>query len=607
MEQIDGVRQKLLDFVKSEKREYQGNILTELRDVTEAHSISLNIIFFFKSSWQNEGLRLQRRNKFICALMIAMQEMGIEGIEHSNLSWHDFTNLQMTGPNLRFPGMRESFPLYMQHIPFSAEQAGRGGNPDNPGGLGPLPTYQQASEVPAFDNVLDSAIPEDFEDPVSPQDRHAPIAASFASQSQQQSDLDRIRSPSGATTSASVHRGAPVSHLRRRGPSIIDTSGRGRGESNARRVRHESIAQVSRRIDLSLGMEGMAAANQAGDVFEDRDRPRVPMSPVSRSRVGGTSMSTQRKASHASVETAHTIDSTIAGNHGRLPFGPGMLNRAGTDGPRSAVPSRRNRFFSGSIRRSHEIDRPERSMTLQFGDDLRNMESGLAGIQEVPTPGYGALSDRRLGYGAFASGNVDHSRVQGSTGHLDPRTGLVSSTAVRMDSNEADNSTNDPETSADGRRLFKAARLTSQDSMEDPQARGLVTGEQVIADLEARARGRGMTNDTVGTGVDPLTTVPQSLRHAGVHHIDHQHLQPTVTTLSQAETEHVSTPVVEKEEPGERLVTGGRHQEDGAEAGDGQRASSLADVGTHTGASEIGDLSRLRQEVRLRGFGRGSS
>jgi len=83
LEQIDGVRQKLLDFVKSEKREYQPNILTELRDVTEAHSISLNIIFFFKSSWQNEGLRLQRRNKFICALMIAMQEMGIEGMTSS--------------------------------------------------------------------------------------------------------------------------------------------------------------------------------------------------------------------------------------------------------------------------------------------------------------------------------------------------------------------------------------------------------------------------------------------------------------------------------------------------------------------------------------------
>jgi len=247
-------------------------------------------------------------------------------------------------------------------------------------------------------------------------------------------------------------------------------------------------------------------------------------------------------------------------------------------------------------------------MTLQFGDDLRNMESGLAGIQEVPTPGYGALSDRRLGYGAFGSGNVDHNRGHAaSPGHLDPRTGLVSSAAVRMDSNEAENSTDEPETSADGRRLFKAARLTSRDSMDDPHAQGLMAGEQVIADLEARARGRGMTNDTVGTGVDPLTTLPQSLRQAGVHHIDHQHLQPTVTTLSQAETEHVATPIVEKQEPGERLAADGQHVERGADDENGQRSASLADVDAHTGASETGDLARLRQEVRLRGFGSGLS
>ncbi len=37
------------------------------------------MVFFYKSNWQNELLRLQRRNKFICAMMISMQEVGIEG------------------------------------------------------------------------------------------------------------------------------------------------------------------------------------------------------------------------------------------------------------------------------------------------------------------------------------------------------------------------------------------------------------------------------------------------------------------------------------------------------------------------------------------------
>ncbi|KAJ5273646.1 hypothetical protein N7478_008771 [Penicillium angulare] len=79
IDQIDGLRQRLLEFVRSERRDFQSNILTELRAVTENFSLTLNVVFFYKSNWQNEGLRLQRRNKFICMLMIALQEIGIEG------------------------------------------------------------------------------------------------------------------------------------------------------------------------------------------------------------------------------------------------------------------------------------------------------------------------------------------------------------------------------------------------------------------------------------------------------------------------------------------------------------------------------------------------
>ncbi|KMU73570.1 hypothetical protein CISG_10110 [Coccidioides immitis RMSCC 3703] len=79
LQQIDALRQRLLEFVLSEKREYQSKVLTELRQVTENYSITLNVVFFYKSNWQNELLRLQRRNKFICNLMISLQEVGIEG------------------------------------------------------------------------------------------------------------------------------------------------------------------------------------------------------------------------------------------------------------------------------------------------------------------------------------------------------------------------------------------------------------------------------------------------------------------------------------------------------------------------------------------------
>lgn len=607
MDQIDGVRQKLLEFVRNEKREYQPNILTELRDVTEAHSISLNIVFFFKSNWQNEGLRLQRRNKFICALMIAMQEMGIEG------------------PNMRFPGQRESFPVYMQHLPYTAERAGRGGHPDNPHGLGALPTYQEASiyqepasAIPHEPDVPATIYEEHEPSPRSPQQpfpiQPFPVSTAFplhqppSATADNNSNLDRIRSPSGATTSASVgHHPSSATNIRRRGPSILDTSGRARAESHLRRERprNESIAQIGRRMDLSLGIEGHTASNHAGDVFDDRDRDsrsraRIPISRVplnvnvtspSTSRARGDSMSTHRRPSHGSVDTTRTSDRNALRKSILPTFGPGLLNRVGTDGPRGNG-IHRNRFLgSGAVRHSAENERPGNGLSLQFGRELRDMESGLAGIQEVATPGYhlGGGSpednDRRLGYG---SSSLDHGVGQLANGstvntNLDPRSGLVSSAAVRMDTNDAnEEQTETAERAPDGRPLFRATRLGSPVADED-MARsmgidaetlaGVLAGSKAIADLEARAkgRGRGMTSDTAGTGVDPLhmgreRQQQQSVSAAGrsasrgvegsvqarsaSRGVDATTgagagtgLQPTVTSLSQADTEEAVTPL----------------------------------------------------------------
>ncbi|KAH3085815.1 hypothetical protein KXW78_006963 [Aspergillus fumigatus] len=97
LEQIDALRQRLLEFVRSEKREFQTNILTEMRQVTENFSVTLNVVFFYKSNWQNEGLRLQRRNKFICMLMIALQEIGIEG------------------PRMNLQGASVDFPVHVRY------------------------------------------------------------------------------------------------------------------------------------------------------------------------------------------------------------------------------------------------------------------------------------------------------------------------------------------------------------------------------------------------------------------------------------------------------------------------------------------------------------
>ncbi|OJJ46211.1 hypothetical protein ASPZODRAFT_118173 [Penicilliopsis zonata CBS 506.65] len=110
LEQIDALRQRLLEFVRSEKREYQSNILTELRAVTENFSLTLNVVFFYKSNWQNEGLRLQRRNKFICMLMIALQEIGIEG------------------PRMNLQGAKVDIPFHVSYFGNNNNQQHHPGN-----------------------------------------------------------------------------------------------------------------------------------------------------------------------------------------------------------------------------------------------------------------------------------------------------------------------------------------------------------------------------------------------------------------------------------------------------------------------------------------------
>lgn len=119
LDQIDELRSRLLEYVKAEKREYQPNILTEIRDIVEAYSVNLNVVFFYKSNWQNELLRLQRRNKFVCAMMISMQEVGIEG------------------PRRRIPGTNEDTPFYYHKTSGRVAELSNDLNNGRSSGLGP--------------------------------------------------------------------------------------------------------------------------------------------------------------------------------------------------------------------------------------------------------------------------------------------------------------------------------------------------------------------------------------------------------------------------------------------------------------------------------------
>jgi small-conductance mechanosensitive channel len=135
LDQIDELRSRLLEYVKAEKREYQPNILTEIRDIVEAHSVNLNVVFFYKSNWQNELLRLQRRNKFICAMMISMQEIGIEG------------------PRRRIPGAEEDTPFYYQAAGGRLLDGQNGpSNDSNDDKRGPGPRSGSLARSPSHDS-----------------------------------------------------------------------------------------------------------------------------------------------------------------------------------------------------------------------------------------------------------------------------------------------------------------------------------------------------------------------------------------------------------------------------------------------------------------------
>lgn len=318
LEQIEGLRNKLLDYVTQEKREYQGNILTELRAVTEVHSLTLNVVFFYKSNWQNEGLRLARRNKFICALMVCMQELGIEG------------------PRMRYPGQKESFPMYLQQMPHVGTPGmGRGGHPDDPAG---------------------------WHDEQQEQHQDPPFVAPLGGEGQ-----------SGGNSQAP-----------NRTVSILKNGGRSR---------KESLSAMNRRVDFSLGMSGVASDNMSGDVFEDRERIRIPIS------VSSPSPDNRRSSNDSGSKGRPSHDA------GRTTSLARRSTDNESDGSKGSKSVHRNRFFNR-----------RRGNTLQ--DEQVLMENGMADIPEDPNTG-------------------TNNTPGGSGTRLDPRTGLVSSAAYRTTTNES--------------------------------------------------------------------------------------------------------------------------------------------------------------------------
>ena len=317
LEQIETLRDRLLEFVTSENREYQKNILTELRSVFEAYSITINVVFFYKSNWQNELLRLQRRNKFICALMVTMQELGIEG------------------PRQKLAGQSAEMPMYLS---------------------GAYPPRSQ---------------PSDFQSPAS-----GPRSDSLAREQPFVPDLS-----SQFLQPTNTH------------PSIL------RSRGSVSRGRGESVSQMGKRVDFSLGMSSISSGADMGDVY-DRPKPRVPtISTTSPSRP-------PNRSSSFDIEDGGSLGKTSSRDSklGRV------ISEAGSNR------THRNRFFS----------RNRSKLSASDEGTLEDLEAGI--MPGIPEASGGNSASGRSRWGT----ETDIER--NTSGRINPRTGLVSPQAVSRDS-----------------------------------------------------------------------------------------------------------------------------------------------------------------------------
>ncbi|ODH47394.1 hypothetical protein GX48_06497 [Paracoccidioides brasiliensis] len=225
LEQIDTLRLRLTEFVRSENREYQGKILTELRQVTENFSITLNVVFFYKSNWQNELLRLQRRNKFICTLMLVLQEVGIEG------------------PRMNMIGARQELPYHISH---------EGAPPTYTNGRGPDSSMPDEPTDPQLVAESRDALGDLGHGHSTGLNRHASIlrrrsSTTMNSRARQGSISKRVDFSLGMSELSAGDSMSDV-HTDRRHPKVNDIIRNANRESEERRRKEQEEAEAQRRV-----------------------------------------------------------------------------------------------------------------------------------------------------------------------------------------------------------------------------------------------------------------------------------------------------------------------------------------------------------------------
>ncbi|EPQ57543.1 hypothetical protein GLOTRDRAFT_74415 [Gloeophyllum trabeum ATCC 11539] len=78
-EQLEQLRDKMLTFVKEERRDYQPVFDVTVADIGDQEKMTCQADIKYKSNWQQGAVKARRRNKWICALKTALADCHIYG------------------------------------------------------------------------------------------------------------------------------------------------------------------------------------------------------------------------------------------------------------------------------------------------------------------------------------------------------------------------------------------------------------------------------------------------------------------------------------------------------------------------------------------------
>jgi hypothetical protein len=78
-EDIQKLKHELLIFIKENSRDYQEDLEVEIAGINELDRLNLNVDIKHRGNWANETLTLQRRNRFLCALVAILRNIPIYG------------------------------------------------------------------------------------------------------------------------------------------------------------------------------------------------------------------------------------------------------------------------------------------------------------------------------------------------------------------------------------------------------------------------------------------------------------------------------------------------------------------------------------------------